>query len=66
MFGSVEFSRDCQVRIKGGAIAPAPPLQGSPPWWNFFLSNKTLVSKIFVTPKLKYTRIQLYYIPMLR
>ena len=29
------------VRIKGGgAIAPGPPPQGGPPWWNLFVSNK--------------------------
>ena len=39
-----------QGRIKGGgatvAIAPGPPLQGGPPWWNLFVSDKILVWKI--------------------
>ena len=29
-----------------GAIAPGPPLQGRPPRWNLFVSNKILVWKI--------------------
>ena len=57
-----------QGRIKGGAmgvIAPGPPLQGAPPWWNLFVSNKLLVWKIFVIQK-RYKNTTLYYIPMLR
>jgi len=38
-----------QGRVKGGAtgeIAPRPPIQGGPPLWNLFVSNKILVWKI--------------------
>ena len=52
-----------QGRIKGGAmgaIAPGPPLEGGPPWWTLFVSNKILVWKI---PWFRSdTRIQLYII----
>ena len=57
-----------QGRIKGGAtgaIAPGPPLQEGPPWWNLFISNKILVWKIFVIQK-RYMNTTLYCIPMFR
>jgi len=57
------FSYHTQGRIKGGtmgAIAPGPPLEGGPPWWNLFVSNKILVWKI---PWFRSdTRMQLYII----
>ena len=39
------------LRGATGAIAPGPPLQGGPPWWNFFVSNKILVWKVFVVQR---------------
>ena len=43
-----------------GAIAPGPPLQGGPPWWNLFVSNEILGWKIFVIQK-RYKNTTLLY-----
>jgi len=56
-----------QGQIKWGAtgeIAPGPPLQGGPPWWNLFVSNKMLIWKMFVSQK-RYKNTTLYHIPAL-
>jgi len=67
-YSNAKNLRDSQGRIKGeetGAIAPGPPLQRGPPWWNLFVSNKILAWKIFVIQN-RCKNTTLYYIPMLR
>ena len=55
-----------QGRIKGGkrSNCPGPPAARGPPWWNLFVSNKTLVWKIFAIQK-RDKNTTLYYIPIL-
>jgi len=44
-------------------LGSRPPLQGGPPWWNLFVSNKLLVWKIFVIQKrYKNTTILISYV----
>ena len=52
-----------QGRIKGAqrGDCPGPPVAKGPPWWNLFVSNKILVSKIFV---IQNNSILYSYIPL--
>ena len=51
-----------QGRIKGAqrGDCPGPPAAKGPPWWNLFVSNEILVSKIFVIQK-RYKNTTLLY-----
>ena len=58
--GLINHNSWTQGRIKWGetgAIAPGPPLQGGPPWWQIFVLNKIPLSKIVIHKRYKNTKI---------